>query len=108
MLDRLEEVGRRPRDALGGAVAGDEIGPLRLQAAELAHERVVLGVRDLGPRLDVVEIVVVVNLLAQLGDPLRGIGPRHARSITPPGRLPRRAAPLAGRATGDPVAPRRY
>src|SRR5437879_8341050 len=82
MLDRLEDVGRRAAHALGGAVGGDEVWKARLELAELAHEGVILGVGDLGPRLDVVQIVVVVNLLAQLGDALRGVGPRHARSIT--------------------------
>src|SRR5438132_11383173 len=82
MLDRLEDVGRRAAHALGGAVGGDEVWKARVELAELAHEGVILGVGDLGPRLDVVQIVVVVNLLAQLGDALRGVGPRHARSIT--------------------------
>ena len=91
MLDRLEDVGRRPTDALRGAVRGDEVGKRRLELAQLAHEGVVLGVRDFGPRFDVVQIVVVVDLLAQLGDPLRGVGPRHANKITLRRRLVRRA-----------------
>src|SRR5438309_11762104 len=100
MLDRLEDVGRRAAHALGGAVGGDEVWKARLELAELAHEGVILGVGDLGPRLDVVQIVVVVNLLAQLGDALRGVGPRHARSITfSAGSL--RRAPHAGGAGGD-------
>src|SRR5207245_11488534 len=96
MLDRLEDVGRRSAHALGGAVGGDEVRKARLELAELAHEGVVLGVGDLGPRLDVVQIVVVVNLLAQLRDALRGVGPRHARSITFSAGSLRRAAPRAG------------
>src|SRR5262249_38280346 len=44
---------------------------------QLARERVVLGIRHLGPRLDVIKVVVMVDLLAQLGDPLRGVGPFH-------------------------------
>ena len=83
VLDRLEDVGRRSGDPLRGAVRGDQVGEARLELAELAHERVVLRVRDLGPSLGVVEIVVMVNLLAQLGDALRGVRPRHARSIAP-------------------------
>ena len=91
VLDRLEDVGRRPGHALRGAVRGDEIGEARLELAELAHQRVVFGVGDFGPGLDVVEVVVVMDLLAQLRDPLRGVGPRHARSITfSAGRLRRR------------------
>src|SRR3989442_2231439 len=78
MLDRLEDVGRRSAHALGGAVGGDEVWKARLELAELAHEGVVLGVRDLGPRLDIIQIVVVMDLLAQLGDALRGVGPRHS------------------------------
>src|SRR5437660_12207110 len=85
MLDRLEDVGRRAAHALGGAVGGDEVWKARLELAELAHEGVILGVGDLGPRLDVVQIVVVVNLLAQLGDALRGVGPRHAPKHNTPG-----------------------
>src|SRR5262249_48527123 len=83
VLDGLEQVGWRPTHALGGAVGGDEIGEARLELAELAHERVVFGIGDLGPGLDVVQVLVVVDLLAQLGDALRGVGPRHARSISP-------------------------
>jgi hypothetical protein len=78
VLDGLEQIGRRPAHALGRAVGRDEVGEARLQLAELANERVVFGVRDLGPRLDVIQILVMVDLLAQLGDALRGVGPRHA------------------------------
>src|SRR5207245_1473220 len=101
MLDRLEDVGRRSAHALGGAVGGDEVRKARLELAELAHEGVVLGVGDLGPRLDVVQIVVVVNLLAQLHDALRGVGPRHARSITFSAGSLRRAVPRAGGAAAE-------
>src|SRR5438093_8147005 len=100
MLDRLEDVGRRAAHALGGAVGGDEVWKARLEVAELAHEGVVLGVGDLGPRLDVIEVVVVVNLLAQLADALRGIGPRHGskHSISsPPVLAGRRMATRTGR-----------
>src|SRR5437879_13256292 len=102
MLDRLEDVGRRAAHALGGAVGGDEVWKARLELAELAHEGVILGVGDLGPRLDVVQIVVVVNLLAQLGDALRGVGPRHARSLTFSAGTIRRArrAPVEPETTG--------
>ena len=85
VLDRLEDIGRRPADPLRGAVRGDEVGEARLELAELAHESVVLRVGDLGPRLDVVQIVVVVDLLAQLHDALRGVGPRHAPKHNTPG-----------------------
>ncbi len=81
MLDGLEYVGRRARDALGGALRRDEVGELGLEVAQFAHQRVVLGVGDLGPGLGVIQIVVVVDLLAQLGEPLGGVGPIHAGRI---------------------------
>src|SRR5207249_1258496 len=77
VLDRLEDVGGHTRDALGRTVAGDQVGEARLELAQLPREPVVLGVGDLGARLDVVQGVVVVDLLAQRGDPLRRIGPGH-------------------------------
>ena len=77
MLDGLEGVDWRARHALGRAVGRDEVGVLGLQGLELAQEGVVLGVGDLRPRLDVIEIVVVVDPLAQLGEPLGGVGARH-------------------------------
>src|SRR5207245_7447652 len=73
----LGDVGGRARDALGGRVAGDEVGEARVELAQLLREPAVLGVGDLGARLDVVQGVVVVDLLAQRGDPLRRIGPGH-------------------------------
>ena len=99
VLDRLKGLDRRPRHPLGRAVGGDQVGELRLQGLELPHERVVLRVRDLGTRLDVVEVVVVVNALAQLSDPLRGIGRRHAaQHSTGPRRLGARRERSAGAA----------
>src|SRR2546422_692327 len=77
MLDRLEDVRRRARDALGRTVAGDQVGEAPLELAQLPHEPVVLGVGDLGTRLDVVQMIVVVDLLAQLHDPSRRSGPGH-------------------------------
>src|SRR5207247_5894685 len=99
VLDRLEDIRRRAGDALRGTVRGDEVGEARLQVAELAHERVVLGVGDLGSRLDVIQVVVVVDLLAQLGDPLRGVGARHGSKHNILG-LPTRAG--AGWSAGYP------
>src|SRR5438046_218467 len=77
VLDRLEDGGGGARDPLGGTVVRDQVGEARLEVTEFPYEPVVLGVGDLGARLDVVEVVVVVDVLAQLGDSLRRLGPRH-------------------------------
>src|SRR6266571_1823749 len=66
--------------ALGGAVGRDEVGEGRLQLAQLAHERVVLRVGDLGTRLRVIEVIVMVDLLPQLADALESVSPRHGAS----------------------------
>ena len=101
VLDGLEELGRRPRDALRRTVRCDELRKLRLELAELAQEPVVVGVRDLRTRFDVVQIVVVVDLLAQLGETLRGVGALHIASIA---SAPAADAPAALCPAG--VAPR--
>ena len=110
MLDGLEGVDGRPRHPLGGAVRGDQVGELGLERLELPHERVVLRVRDLGTRLHVVEIVVVVNALVQLGDPLRRVRPRHAAQHSTGtgtvGRAPRVGIPLSGYTAADDGSPR--
>ena len=83
------ELGRGPLPhALGGARGRDEIGELGLQLAQLALERVVLLVGDLGLREHVVEVLVAADLLAQPGDPRLGLLARGQ------GRLP------AGRVSG--------
>ena len=95
VLDRLEDVDRRAAPRAGwGCPRVIRSGKLASSSLQLAHERVVLRVGDLGPRLDVVEVVVMVNLLAQLGDALRGVRPRHARQHSTRGP-PRTALPLA-------------
>src|SRR3989304_2075137 len=66
VFDGLEQVGRGAPDALGGAVVREQVGERRLEVAKLAHEPVVLRVGDLGSRLDVVAVVVVVDPLAAL------------------------------------------
>ena len=66
--------------ALRGAVGGDEVGEGSLHLAQLPHERVVLRVGDLGTRLGVIEVVVVVDLLPQLADALESVSPRHGAS----------------------------
>ena len=53
-------------DALRGRIRAHELGVVRLDRAQAAHELVVLGVADLGLGLDVVEVVVAGDLEAQL------------------------------------------
>jgi hypothetical protein len=71
--DGRELRGGRAAHALGGAVGCDQLGELRLQARELAVEAVVGLVRDLGLPLDVVEVVVPADLVAQLRGALLGL-----------------------------------
>ena len=59
-------------DPLGGRVGGDQLGVLGLERAQLVEQRVVLVVADLGVVERVVAVVVVVDLLAQLGGALLG------------------------------------
>ena len=80
VLDGREGEGALPAHALGGAVGGDERGMGVLERAQLAEQRVVLGVRGLGTIEDVVEVVVAPDLLAQLVDSCGGVGlGRHGR-----------------------------
>ena len=62
----------RPAHALRRRVRRDEPGMLSLERFQLAHEGVVLGVRDLGPGLRVVEAVVPPDLVPQLRRARRG------------------------------------
>ncbi len=64
-----EQLGGRGADPLGRALRGDQLGEALLQLHELADERIVVGVRDLGVVEHVVPVTVVVDLLAQLLDP---------------------------------------
>ncbi len=73
MLDDAEGLDRLARDALRGRIGGDERRVLLLQAAQLAHQLVVLGVADLGAVEDVVAVVVVGDLGAQLLDAELGL-----------------------------------
>jgi hypothetical protein len=59
--------------ALGGAVGRDQVGVLRLERAQLALERVVLLVPDLGRVLLVVELLVPADLRPQEVDAGRGL-----------------------------------
>ena len=80
VLDRAEGIHGLAGHALRGTVRGDEVGKGGLHLAQLPHERVVLRVGDLGPRLGVIEVVVMVDLLPQLADALESVSPRHGAS----------------------------
>ena len=69
-----EGLGATAARALGRAVGRDQLGMGLLQLNQLAVQPVVLGVGDLGPVQDMVEVVVPVDLLAQLVDPGGGVG----------------------------------
>ncbi len=76
--ERRELVGRLLPHPLGRAVGGDELGVLGLEPSQLALERVVLVVGDLGPVERVVQVLVAADLLPQRGDPLLGrLARRH-------------------------------
>jgi hypothetical protein len=66
--DLLEHRDRLGADPLGRRVGGREIRVLLLELLELAEQRVVLVVADLGVVEDVVAATVVLELLAQLLD----------------------------------------
>ncbi len=75
--------GRRA-DALGGGVGCDQLGVGFLQLLELAKEAVVVGVADLRGVEDVVAVVVVLELAAQLLDSIAGFlgcGVSHGRGL---------------------------
>ena len=63
---------RRTGDALRRGVGGDELGVRALERAQLLHQPVVLGVRDLRVVEHVVAVVVLCDLRAQLGCARRG------------------------------------
>ena len=70
VADLLESVERAPGDALGRGVGRDELGMRRLELAQLAYQRVVCVVADLGVVQLVVAVVVVCDLAPQLLDPV--------------------------------------
>ena len=69
LLELRERLGA---NALGRRVGREELGMVGLDIPQLVHQLVVLGVRDLGIVEDVVAVVVVVELLAQLFHALLG------------------------------------
>ena len=84
MRDFLEAVGWFAAYALGGRVGGEQIGVGGFEGRELVHERVVGGVGDDGRVFDVVEMLVMAQLVAQLGDSVRGVGTRHGPNYSEP------------------------
>jgi hypothetical protein len=80
------ETGVAPTRCVGESGV-DQLGVLGLEAAQLVEQRVVLVVADLGVVEDVVALVVVGELLAQLG----------ARCSAPPGSPTRSPTPPATR-----------
>ena len=76
----MTPVARLAADALGGRVGRDELGVLLLQRAELAEERVELGVADLGIVEDVVAVVVRVNLAGERGVARAGLFRRRGHA----------------------------
>ena len=68
VFDRGEGRHGTPAGSLRRRVGRDELGVLRLELAQLPHERVELGVAELGVVEDEVALGVVVDQLAQRGD----------------------------------------
>ena len=85
----VELVERLRPHALGGRVRGQQVGVLGLEVAQLVEQRVVLGVRDLRVVEDVVAVAVVIELLAQLADPLLGAAGGGAHTSRAAGRSSR-------------------
>src|SRR6185312_13602221 len=88
----VDDRGERARqgagaDALGGRVGGDQLGVRVLDAAQLAQQRVEVGVADLRRVVGVVALVVVGDQAAQLGGALGVDGHRRrlaVAAIAPP------------------------
>ena len=63
VASRLDRIIKRAAETYGPEATGTSV---TLDGAETAHQLVVLGVADLGDVPDVVQVVVVVDLRAQL------------------------------------------
>ena len=68
--DLRESGGWLGSDALSGRVGRDQVRALLLDPAQLAHQRVILGVADLGTVEDEVEVVVPVDVRSEESYPL--------------------------------------
>ncbi len=75
MLHWLEQISDRGPDPLGWAVRRDQLRVLVLEVPELTDQLVVPGIGHDRVVEDVVAMVVVANLVAQLSDSLCGV--RH-------------------------------
>ena len=95
--DRLEALGGPAADALGRRVGILQLGMRLLERRELAHQRVELGVGDLGSVVDVVPLFVVADQGAELGDAFGG-SHGHRRSTILASACERRTRPA--RSTG--------
>ncbi len=78
MRDLLEAVFGLAADALGGGVGRQEIGMLGFERLQAVHQRVVVGVAESRIVEDVVEVLVVTEVVAEMLDFFSG---RHGRSI---------------------------
>jgi hypothetical protein len=73
MLDDGKLFRRTGPDALGGRIGRLQLGMIVLDCPQLEHKLVVFGIGDLGRVENVVAVIVVVDLLAQLfGSRLKG------------------------------------
>jgi hypothetical protein len=73
MFDGFESRGGAAADTPGRGISGDEVRILALEGLELAHQRVELGVGDLGIAQDVIAFFVMANLASQFVDSFGGI-----------------------------------
>ena len=78
LVPDLRQLGdRRPPDALGRRVGRHQLRVLLLQRDQLADHRVVLGVGELGPVVDVVELPGAPDLGDEIGVALAGRDGHH-------------------------------
>ena len=77
MVDGLEPLRGLPGHALRRGIGGDEIGMGVFERLQLAHQRVELGVGDLGVVENVVPLFVMPNAIAQLLDLPGGDGQKR-------------------------------
>jgi hypothetical protein len=78
VLDVLELLQRPPPHPLSRRLGDDQLRVRRLQLAQLVEQRVVLVVADLGIVEDVVAMVVMLDLAAQLVRARRRTGGAHS------------------------------
>ena len=73
--DGRKALDRLPADALGWRIGRQQVGVRLFECAQLAHERVELGIRDLRGVAIVVQRLVMADLIAEGGD---SVGGSHA------------------------------